>query len=63
MELYITLKPFEYKYYEDTLKINTFTETIVVPILAFPAINRDYLRDLFPRYLDFGTLDLGEQFS
>ncbi|CAD8158515.1 unnamed protein product [Paramecium octaurelia] len=62
-EIYISFKPFEYKQYQDSMRINTQFDSILIPIHAFPAINRDYLRDLFPRYLDFGTLELGEQFS
>jgi hypothetical protein len=62
-EIYVSLKPYDYKYYQDTMRINTFQESILIPIHAYPAINRDYLRDLFPRYLDFGTLEIGEHFA
>lgn len=58
-EIYIHFQPNEYKYYYDTIKINSENDTILVPIHAYPAINRDNLRELFPRLIDFGVVEIG----
>lgn len=59
-ELYVHFKPTEYKYYYDTIRINTQDDTLLIPLHGYPALSRDYLRELFPRLIDFGTLDIGE---
>lgn len=59
-ELLISFKPTEYKYFFDTLRINTETENILVPIHAYPVLDRDNLRNIFPRLIDFGTIIIGE---
>jgi hypothetical protein len=58
-ELYVHFKPNDYKYYYDTIKINSENETLLIPIHAYPAINRESLRDLFPRLIDFGVVEIG----
>ena len=59
-EIYVHFKPNEYKYYYDTIRINTQTETLLIPLHAFPALSRENLRELFPRLIDFGTVDIGD---
>ncbi|CAD8145233.1 unnamed protein product [Paramecium pentaurelia] len=59
-ELYVQFKPQEYKYFYDVIRINTQDDTLLIPIHAYPALSRDGLRELFPRLIDFGTLDIGE---
>jgi len=48
------------RYFFDTLRINTETENILVPIHAYPVLDRDNLRNIFPRLIDFGTIIIGE---
>jgi hypothetical protein len=58
-ELFIHFKPNEYKYFYDTLKINSGDDTLIIPIHAYPALSRDNIRDIFPRLIDFGTVEIG----
>lgn len=48
------------RYFYDTIRINTETENILVPIHAYPVLDRDNLRNIFPRLIDFGTILIGE---
>lgn len=59
-ELHVQFRPQEYKYFYDVIRINTQNDTLLIPIHAYPALNREGLRELFPRLIDFGTLDIGE---
>ncbi|EGR31074.1 hypothetical protein IMG5_117990 [Ichthyophthirius multifiliis] len=59
-EITIILKPEEHKYYFTTLRINSQTENILVPIHAYPVIDRENIRNLFPRLIDFGVIEIGE---
>jgi hypothetical protein len=59
-ELYIHFTPNEYKYYSDTIRINSEHDHILVPIYAYPAVSRDGLRELFPALIDFGTVEIGQ---
>jgi hypothetical protein len=58
-ELFIHFKPNEYKYFNDTQKINSGDDTLIIPIHAYPALSRDNIRDIFPRLIDFGTVEIG----
>jgi len=56
-DLYINFKPFEWKYYYDTIKvlIGIDDENITIPVHGYPAIN-----DLkIPRFIDFGNVAIG----
>ncbi|KAL4456204.1 hypothetical protein ABPG74_014165 [Tetrahymena malaccensis] len=59
-EIQISFKPTEYKYFYDTIRINTETENVIIPIHAYPVLDRDNLRNVFPRLIDFGTILIGE---
>lgn len=59
-DVYIHFRPTEYKYYYDTIRVNTETENILIPIHAYPVLDRDNLREIFPKLIDFGTLEVGE---
>lgn len=48
------------RYFYDTIRINTETENILVPIHAYPVLDRENLRNVFPRLIDFGTILIGE---
>ena len=58
-EITISFKPTEYKYFYDSLRINTETENILLPIHAYPVLDRENLRNVFPRLIDFGTILVG----
>lgn len=58
-EITISFKPTEYKYFYDSLRINTDTENILLPIHAYPVLDRENLRNVFPRLIDFGTILIG----
>jgi len=58
-EIIISFKPTEYKYFYDSLRINTDTENILLPIHAYPVLDRENLRNVFPRLIDFGTILIG----
>ena len=58
-DLYIHFRPNEYKYFFDKIKINSSDDALIVPIHAYPALDRDVIRDIFPRLIDFGTVEIG----
>ena len=58
-DIYIHFKPSEYKYYYDALRINSGDEALLLPIHAYPALNRESVREIFPRLIDFGTVEIG----
>ncbi|KRX00150.1 hypothetical protein PPERSA_10649 [Pseudocohnilembus persalinus] len=60
-DIFIHFRPSEYRYYYDTLRINSETCNLVIPIHAYPVPNRQELREQFPKIIDFGTVDIGEQ--
>lgn len=49
------------RYYFDSLKIHTESDNFQVPIHAFPVLNRENIRDVFPKLIDFGIVEIGEQ--
>ncbi len=51
---------FYLRYYFTSLRINSQTENILVPIHAFPVIDRENIRNVFPRLIDFGVIEIGE---
>lgn len=53
--------PNEYKYYYDVLRIHTEDENIIVPLHAYPVLNRENLHDIFPKLIDFGIVTIGEK--
>jgi hypothetical protein len=58
-DVFIHFKPTEYKYYYETIRINSGDNTLILPIHAYPALSRDSIRDVFPRLIDFGTIEIG----
>lgn len=58
-ELYVHFTPNEYKYHFDQIRIHVGDDPIILPIHGYPSLTRDNLRDLFPRLLDFGSVDVG----
>ena len=42
--IYIQFKPMSYKYYYETLKLNTETENLLIPIHAYPVLDMQKLR-------------------
>jgi hypothetical protein len=51
--------PTEYRYYDEVLKINTETENFLVPIHAYPVLSSGSLREILPKLIDFGGVDVG----
>ena len=58
-EVAIHFYPHEYRNYYDKIRIHTEDENLVVPIHAFPVLDRENLRNVFPKLIDFGILDIG----
>lgn len=50
----------ENRYYYDAIKINSENDTLLIPIHAYPALNRDNIREVFPRLIDFGITEIGQ---
>lgn len=59
-EIFINFKPSEYKYYYDTIRINSETDNFLIPVHAFPVLDRENIRDIFPRLIDMGHIDIGD---
>ena len=57
--VYIEFSPNEHKYFYDTIRIHTKNKQIVVPIHAYPVMNKLPRDKIFPRFIDFGTLEIG----
>jgi hypothetical protein len=55
-EIQVIFNPEQYQYYYDTIKIHTENDNLVVPVHAYPVIPS--LRELFPRLIDFGAVDI-----
>jgi hypothetical protein len=58
-EIEVQLRPVEHKYLYETIRIHTETENFVVPVHAYPVLDRNRLRQVFPKVIDFGSLELG----
>ena len=43
--------------------LKTETENILIPIHAYPVLDRENLRNIFPKLIDFGTIEVGETVS
>jgi len=43
------------------IKVNSEEDDLQIPIHAYPVLNRENLREIFPRLIDFGNVELGEQ--
>lgn len=41
--------------------MNSEEDQIQIPIHAYPVLNRENLREIFPRLIDFGIIDIGDQ--
>ena len=50
-----------FRYYFDAIKIHTETDKFQIPIHAYPVMNRENVRDVFPKLIDFGYVEIGEQ--
>ena len=48
-------------YYFDMIKINSEEDDLQIPIHAYPVLNRENLREIFPRLIDFGNVEIGDQ--
>lgn len=48
-------------YYFDMIKINSEDDDLQIPIHAYPVLNRENLREIFPRLIDFGNVEIGDQ--
>jgi hypothetical protein len=48
------------RYYYDAIKINSENETLLIPIHAYPALRRDTMREIFPKIIDFGIVEIGQ---
>ena len=47
-------------YYFDMIKINSEEDDLQIPIHAYPVLNRENLREIFPRLIDFGNVEIGD---
>lgn len=43
------------------IKVNAEEDQMQIPIHAYPVLNRENLREIFPRLIDFGNVEIGEQ--
>ena len=48
-------------YYFDMIKVNSEEDQLQIPIHAYPVLNRENLREIFPRLIDFGNVEIGDQ--
>ena len=39
--------------------MNTETENLLIPIHAYPVLDRENLREVFPKLIDFGSIEVG----
>lgn len=46
------------RYYTDTMQINTETCNLSIPIHAFPVLDRDGSKHIFPEVIDFGKVEI-----
>lgn len=49
------------RYYEDQIVVQTENERFLIPIQAYPVLNKENLRDIFPRFIEFEETELGEK--
>ena len=60
-EIYVRFTPTEHKYFYDTIRIHTGQQQLCVPIHAYPLMTKLPRDKIFPRFIDFGTLEIGEE--
>lgn len=51
--------PLNFRYYFDTLRVHTEGEQLQIPIHAYPVMNRENVKDIFPKLIDFGIVPVG----
>jgi hypothetical protein len=56
----IIFKLFNYRFYCDNIRINTETGNFLIPVYAYPVLDREELREVLPKLMDFGRVEIGE---
>ncbi|KAL4510673.1 hypothetical protein ABPG72_004827 [Tetrahymena utriculariae] len=60
-DLFVYFRPTQYKIYYDEARVNIDSDIIILPIHAYPVIDRDNIQEIFPRIINFGKVYLGEK--
>lgn len=58
-DIFIHFTPNDYKYYFDCIRVHTSEEQLQIPIHAYPVMNREGDKEIFPRVIDFGICTIG----
>ena len=47
------------RYYYDTIRVNSEIGNFLIPIHAYPVLDRENLKNIFPPIIDFGEVEIG----
>ena len=48
-----------FRYYYDFIRIHSENEQLMLPVHAYPVLNRENIREVFPKLIDFKVIDVG----